>query len=188
MVNMITSFFISDVRSFKNDDSEKDQALAIQRDMNNQLQWCKDMDPTRSYLKFRLPYPQHISWLGMGNYNYTYCAGDLYYQAYVGNYSTELRLDASRADILKDQVYDVKQYDDGLYMWNEHVRLYSRFDKFGKTALSHGRCSCNDCCLVEKIANTVRDKSAFYEYVFTQMKHVYGKSKIDFRPPLLRKR
>ncbi len=108
---------ISDIRSctgFTKKDFEDD----VHNNMMLQKKWVEIITPSAYFLKFRIPYTV----IERGE-NYTYLDGKLFYQAYPGSDSMEMRLFGQRADIHKPLIdYQSVALERILFYHNSRVR------------------------------------------------------------------
>jgi hypothetical protein len=108
--NFTNTLFISDIR-FQPPKGQKPGDDIIKRDMELQAEWISIVQPTLSYLKFRLPWTKGKS---------VYFDGDLCLQIFSPPSSTELRLIV--ADVKKPKKYYHEQIEEQLFYYNEIVR------------------------------------------------------------------
>jgi hypothetical protein len=140
--------FISDIRSmpegydYGNMTPELDQELEedVKKDMTMQMEWCKIIRPEVAMLKFRLPYTPGTT---------EYLSGDIYFQAYATETSSESRLviDSTEHPYSSAalRTYDHEKYENFLYRFNRCTRVqpddseenaYIR-DLFGESPFSY---------------------------------------------------
>lgn len=115
--------FISDIRSmpegfdYANMTADMDQEIEqdVKKDMHLQRVWCKIMRPRASILKFRLPYTPGES---------EYLDGDLYFQAFASETSSECRLviDNER-HAYRTRMYNHEEYENIMYRFNRCTRV-----------------------------------------------------------------
>jgi len=107
--------FICDIRTLMEDrdrnEWNKEFEEFIQNNMSQQWNWHKIMQPAMSMLKFRLPFTPGLT---------EYLSGDIYYQAYAGPRSTELRLVTSGNET---RMYDHTLVEEILYRFNTCTRF-----------------------------------------------------------------
>lgn len=109
--------FISDIRTpppggFLGDTKKSEEwEKIIQKDMKMQMDWVINIKPQWAMLKFRLPYAPGKT---------KYLAGDLYFQAWPGETSTETRLWTQGLDTC---VYDNTIYEQILFRHNVCTRM-----------------------------------------------------------------
>jgi hypothetical protein len=136
--------FISDVRRLQYNED------IVKEDLYLQSEWCKQLRPKSSMLKFRLPY---------GNGYTSYLKGTILCQAYIGQKSTESRLvviptfmknkdkdivesndiNNSKTCEYEECVYDNLLYEEQFSYFNTHVRtlLHDHNTTLGITSKSH---------------------------------------------------
>lgn len=104
--------FVCDIRSANLDVQTHDEfEERVVIDMQAQKHWCELMKPAMASLKFRPPWDDK---------KLEYYAGDVYFQIWTGQKSTETRLftDCSKLDL-----YDNAKYADQLFYFNTISRL-----------------------------------------------------------------
>lgn len=102
-------------RPSKNEEIQMDKLIL--EDMEKQKRWCEIIKPKSALLKFR------VSW----NTKMTkYFDGDLYFQIWAGNSSTEMRL---VPDINKTKMWDNKKIEGIIYHYNMFTRRKQLKDK-----------------------------------------------------------
>jgi hypothetical protein len=119
LIKDIPLFLISDIRNTKmrvnrkietNKKNESGNDSLIEKDMAMQKEWCNIIKPTQALLKFR------VSWYS----DTTYFDGEVQFQLWAGNHSTELRL---IPDLKKKLVkYYHKEIEEKCFFYNENVR------------------------------------------------------------------
>ncbi|RNA27762.1 hypothetical protein BpHYR1_053876 [Brachionus plicatilis] len=130
--------FISDIRRFgpgaKLTDAEIENEIL--EDMQNQMDWYHILKPFRSLFKFRLPYVENRP---NAKHTLDYLEGDIYFQIWPPNSSSETRLYVREKAKLK--TYDCLKYENQLYYFNnvERVNCYEHF--YDLDGLDH----CYDC-------------------------------------------
>lgn len=151
----------SDIRTDADDDEE------IHQNMMDQQQWVHTCTPVWSQLKFRLPFP-HDSVAKLLDYIYTYQDGYLYYQAYNGPNSTEMRLEVPESMILEEMHVKLRKFDDYLASWNRFFRIRPRTDLNADRALRLFKCKCNDCSRAARIIFLYKgnDREIIYRYIY----------------------
>lgn len=107
--------FISDIRTTPDkqlgNEIDDDWEAEIARDMDFQAKWVKIIDPVMSMLKFRLPYKSGTT---------LYFPGNIYWQAWAPQSSTETRLITNVYDHIKS--YDNDLYNDICFRFNRITR------------------------------------------------------------------
>ena len=93
-----------DVRMFKSDSDTHERIVS--KDMVDQMNWAKVMNPVASYLKFRLPYDEQY---------FEYFKGPIYIQPYAPN-STETRILVT--NYTETRKYDCKEFDEKMAYFN----------------------------------------------------------------------
>jgi len=110
--------FASDIRTLNQDEDEDETDEKIQQNMTDQATWVKIMNPAMSLLKFRL------SWRPGKT---RYLKGDIYFQYYCGNSSTEGRLLTDEDEKLVEIDYDNTHYESVQFYHNKNVRMNLEF-------------------------------------------------------------
>ncbi|CAF0970908.1 unnamed protein product [Brachionus calyciflorus] len=130
--------FISDIRRFgpgaKLTDSEIEEEIV--EDMRNQKNWFKILNPFRALLKFRLPYVENRT---NAQRFLEYLDGDVYFQIWPPNSSSETRLYVKENAGLKE--YDCIKYENQLYRFNNNERVMCYEHEYLVDGLDH----CYDC-------------------------------------------
>jgi hypothetical protein len=115
--------FISDIRSMPSEinygsmtpDLDDELEEDIKRDMQTQKIWCEIMQPAASMLKFRLPYIPGTT---------EYLAGDVRFQAFAAETSSETRLVISKTEHgYVPYTYDHELYENHMYRFNRCTRI-----------------------------------------------------------------
>ena len=115
--------FISDIRSMPEGfdygqmTPELDQEIEddVKRDMEYQKKWYEIIKPVAAMLKFRLPYTPGQS---------TYLDGDVYFQAFAAETSSESRLIVNpMRHTATDAMYDHEEYENFMYRFNRCTRI-----------------------------------------------------------------
>lgn len=123
---------ISDIRVCSDETEE-----TIDRDMKLQADWVKNLRPTYSCLKFRLP-------RNTGK-EYKYLIGEAYLQIYARVASTETRLvvgkPSGKDEPFAEAEYDVDLYEGLMYYFNKRARLLS----YHRGKLMYPLDTCHDC-------------------------------------------
>jgi len=139
--------FISDVRSVQklnglgdDQDNNDEWENEIVENMNMQEKWIKIIQPQMSMVKFRLPYRSGKT---------TYLAGEIHFQAWAPQTSTETRYLISRSDVLAENTitFDHDCYNDQMFRFNWLTRSqwFPHNLKCGKKAKIPGLDHCYDC-------------------------------------------
>lgn len=118
--------FISDIRRTNDTEPQIEEDTDLQADIHRALQ------PFKSYLKFRLPYPNHKK-------EKTYLDGTIYFLAYGNRSTTETRLLVDRD--AKEKVYDCTKYENQLFYFNKFDRTNCYAHDIRVNGLDH----CYDC-------------------------------------------
>lgn len=130
--------FISDIRRFgpgaKLTDAEIENEII--EDMRNQMNWYYILKPFRSLLKFRLPYFENRP---SAKRYFDYLEGDIYFQIWPPNSSSETRLYVKNN--AKVKTYDCLKYENQLYYFNNVTRVSCYLHDFNLDGLDH----CYDC-------------------------------------------
>lgn len=138
--------FISDIRSMPEEfdygnmtpDLDEEIEEDVKRDMQLQKDWCEIMHPEACMLKFRLPYTPGET---------EYLDGDIHWQAFAAETSSETRLVVNKAQhAYKMRVYNHELYENCMYRFNRCTRIQS-LDAFDVSSLS----SLSVRCVIEKI-------------------------------------
>jgi Poly A polymerase regulatory subunit len=110
-------FLICDIRNLevrhhrrKDKSSQTTFDEIIYDDMIKQKKWCQIIKPKKAFLKFR------VSW---DTPQTTYFDGDLYFQIWSGNTSSEMRL---VPDIQSEKIWDNKKIEGILFYYNTKTR------------------------------------------------------------------
>jgi len=115
--------FISDIRSMPDDfdygnmtpNLDEEVEEDVKRDMQLQKQWCEIMNPKACMLKFRLPYTPGKT---------VYLLGDVYFQAFAAETSSETRLIVSKKKHgFATCEYDHEAYENYMYRFNHCTRI-----------------------------------------------------------------
>jgi hypothetical protein len=126
--NTDNTLFISDIRRSPEGDSIEDKI--VMGDMNAQQVWHDLIRPARSMLKFRMPYDHG---------RVVYLEGDVYFQAWAPQSSSETRLVTSSHSLT---VYNIQDYEDKLFRFNTITRSQDYPHEFvGYNGLDN----CYDC-------------------------------------------
>lgn len=99
-----------DIGNAKNRDNLNKQNSIVKDDMKLQMNFYKKIKPLSALLKFRLPWKSGKT---------EYLDGDIYYQLWQGNHSTETRLVPNG----KIKVYDNTSYEERLFYFNTETRF-----------------------------------------------------------------
>lgn len=110
--------FASDIRTLNQDEDEDETDEKIQQNMTDQATWVKIMNPAMSLLKFRLSWKPGKT---------RYLKGDIYFQYYCGNTSTEGRLLTDSDEKLAEIEYDNTHYESVHFHHNKFVRMKLAF-------------------------------------------------------------
>ena len=118
-------FFVSDIRSVKSPDDESVSGVVtssdeefergVWQDMQNQSNWHKILNPVKSQLKFRLPYPM----VEFEDQSVHYLNGTVYKQPYTKINSTETRL---VPDDSSETYWNFKEYESIMSYHNVVIR------------------------------------------------------------------
>jgi hypothetical protein len=124
--------FLCDIRRTTGESDTREQEEEVMIDMEEQKRWCLAMRPAMAMLKFRLERSQEDK-------KQEYFGGEIYFQAWAPQRSTETRL-LTTCD--SRQSYGVKEYDDTLNFFN----LFTRNCVFEREHVPiEGLCFCYDC-------------------------------------------
>lgn len=130
--------FVSDIRRFgpgaKLTDAEIEKEIL--EDMRNQMNWYNILKPFRSLFKFRLPYVENRP---NAKYTLDYLEGDIYFQIWPPNSSSETRLYVRENAKIKS--YDCLKYENQLYYFNNIERVNCYEHNYDIDGLDH----CYDC-------------------------------------------
>lgn len=113
-------FFVSDIRTadLKLHTDPTIYEELIWKDMQQQQEWVRCMEPRRALLKFRLPYGS--GYRAPQNSKVSYLDGTLFTQAYAKSSSTETRLVPLQT--LSTKTWDIFQYENQMFHFNVMVR------------------------------------------------------------------
>jgi hypothetical protein len=96
-------------------DMDEEVEEDVKRDMHLQRTWCEIMKPMACMLKFRLPYTGGET---------KYLDGDIHFQAFAAETSSECRLIISKEKHKYTQrVYNHEQYENYMYRFNRCTRV-----------------------------------------------------------------
>jgi cap2 methyltransferase len=138
-----------DVSEYKNNLNKLDKLII--EDMKMQQKWFSIINPKKALLKFRLPYT--ITKIN-------YLDGDIYFQIWAKNASTETRLVPNN----KEKEYDAKKYEEQLFYFNNTIRRkkYTN-DKFNCLGDNY------DCIveakIIENYLKKFKNKSDIYKMI-----------------------
>lgn len=113
-------FFVSDIRPFSYEKEGEEGELTVHENMMIQSNWIKKIQPLYSQVKFKLPYSKNLSNPDADHTLYQYLDGRIYFQQWVGEYSTESRLVSSPP--YQDTEYDYKIYEEMMFHHNTYAR------------------------------------------------------------------
>lgn len=109
--NIPEGFKLGSQNEYAADDISEQMDENVVEDMKRQMNWCAAIRPVASMLKFRLPYtPGQTEYLG----------GDVYFQTWAGETSSETRLITSNFD--ERVVYDHEKYENACFYLNRCFR------------------------------------------------------------------
>lgn len=131
------TLLISDIRVEPTSES-------IANDQSLQLSWVKLLKPDYAQLKFRPPRMQS---------NYMYLDGEVYFQMYAPQSSTETRLVVNGKQ-LKMKTYNIKDYDGIMYYFNRVLRCSFYKSPYKIHCTDH----CHDCVAMIALIKNYRKK------------------------------
>lgn len=174
--------FVCDIRLVSLKDMNTEQVEArVEEDMVSQMNWHKIIKPTKSLLKFRLPFvgdnPNAKRML-------EYLAGDIYLQIWPGQTSSETRLLVDRDAPMKE--YDCIKYENQCYHFNKVERVMSYQHNIVCPGIDH----CYDCRaeiyvheeyerVIDKVNRLCAVKGIKLKYAIPHRKIVYYIEKLN---------
>lgn len=131
--------FVCDFRLSSDNINEFEQN--VMKDMRNQEQWVRILNPLISLLKFRTPYYMYE--------DMTYMSGKLLYGIWRSPKSTESRLLTHQSEINVDKLYNGRAYENSNFFNTKYSRPFAyrkAFQDFPKYIIDTNMyCPCYDC-------------------------------------------
>lgn len=112
--NVLDVFFVSDIRPFTYDKTSEECERVVHDCMTMQSNWIKEINPDYAQVKFKLPYNKNFG--EDDSTIYQYLGGRIYFQQWVGPFSTETRLVSSSPH--NDISYDYRIYEEMMFHHN----------------------------------------------------------------------
>lgn len=160
--------FVSDIRTL---DIKGNRELVIVNDNENQRKWYNILKPYMSMLKFHLPYsdneiPNKIEYLD----------GDIYFQSFAGQTSSETRLYVSQDAKLK--IYDCIKYENQMFYFNNFYRTLLFKHDIKLKNIDH----CYDCYtfiyVLKEYIKYMKSKLSINYYINMIYNDIYAYNKI----------